>query len=75
MYGKHLSDEAKLKISKSRIGKQSPRKGVKLSEETKRKLSKANTGKRVINNGVINKVINENETLPKDWVYGRCKKK
>lgn len=75
MFGKRLSEEAKLKISKSRTGKRSPRKGVKLSDLTKEKLREANLGKRVINNGVENKVINGNETLPKGWEYGRCKKK
>lgn len=75
MFGKRLSEEAKLKISKSRTGKRSPRKGVKLSDLTKEKLREANLGKLVINNGVENKVINGNETLPKGWEYGRCKKK
>ena len=74
MYGKRLSEEAKLKISKSRKGKPSPRSGVKLTEETKGKLRKANIGKRLINNGVENKVIYENDILPKGWNYGRCKK-
>lgn len=74
MYGKHLSYETKLKISKSRKGKPSPRAGAKLTDETKEKLRKANIGKRVINNGVENKVINVNDTLPKGWKYGRCKK-
>ena len=41
------SEEAKRKISNSRKGKPSPRKGVKLTEETKEKLRKANVGKRL----------------------------
>lgn len=74
MYGRCLSQETKLKISKSRKGKPSPRAGAELTDETKEKLRKANIGKRVINNGVENKVINGNDTLPKGWNYGRCKK-
>ena len=74
MYGKHLSDEVKMKISKSRKGKPSTRAGATLSDATKEKLRKANIGKRVINNGVVNKVINGNDILPKEWNYGRCKK-
>lgn len=75
MYGKKQSEETKLKIAEKAKGRIGYNTGKHLSEETKRKLSKANTGKRVINNGVINKVIKENETLPKGWEYGRCKKK
>lgn len=41
----NMSQNAKDKISKSKIGKTSPRKGVKLSDETKIKISKARTGK------------------------------
>lgn len=74
MYGKKQSEEARQKIANSRKGKPSPRSGAELTDETKEKLRKANIGKRVINNGVENKVINVNDTLPKGWNYGRCKK-
>lgn len=75
MYGKKQRDETKKKISKSRMGKPSPRAGVKLTEETREKLRKTNIGNRFINNGIKTIVIKENETLPKGWEYGRCKKK
>lgn len=42
MYGKHLSDETKQKLSISMIGKN---KGKKMSEETRRKMSEAKKGK------------------------------
>lgn len=41
----YMTDEIKLKISKSNKGHVSSRKGVKLSEETKQKISKALKGK------------------------------
>ena len=75
MYGRKQREETKKKISKSRMGKPSPRAGVKLTEETKEKLRKTNLGNRFINNGIKTIVIKENETLPKGWEYGRCKKK
>lgn len=44
--GRVISEEAKVKMSKSKKGKPSPRKGVKLSDETKLKLRMANLGKK-----------------------------
>ena len=57
----------------------------KHSDETKRKMSELRKekskgennpmfGKKVINNGVINKIINKDESLPNGWNYGRLKK-
>ena len=47
MYGKHLSEETKRKLSEANKGENNPKywKGKHLSEETKRKLSEANKGK------------------------------
>lgn len=42
---KHLTNQAKSKISKAHKGKPSPKKGIKLSEKTKQKMSIAMTGK------------------------------
>lgn len=75
MFGKKHSVETRLKISARTMGRFGNNTGKHLSEETKEKLRNANLGKRVINNGFVNKVINENESLPKGWEYGRCKKK
>ena len=50
-------------------------KGKTVKEETREKLRKTNIGNRFINNGIKTIVIKENETLPKGWEYGRCKKK
>lgn len=41
----YMTDEIKLKISKSNKGHVSPRKGIKLSDETKQKISNARKGK------------------------------
>ncbi len=46
-YGRPMSDEAKRKMSLSKKGKPSPRKGIKASEETKRKLSESHKGQRM----------------------------
>lgn len=46
-YGKHHSKEAKQKMSERKIGKPSPRKGVKLTEETKQKIREYNLGKKL----------------------------
>lgn len=45
--GRHLSEEAKKKISKANKGKSPFSKGKHLSEEHKRKISVANTGKKL----------------------------
>lgn len=42
--GKKHSEESKKKMSATKIGKQSPRKGVIVSEETKKKMSAAKQG-------------------------------
>lgn len=47
--GQIMSDEQKLKISASKIGQISPRKGVSLTEKTKEKLRLANIGKKLSN--------------------------
>lgn len=54
-YGKHLSDEAKAKISKVHLGKSTPMLGKKQSEETREKL-KANWKATHQNNGMARKV-------------------
>lgn len=46
LLSKETSEIAKAKMSKSKMGRTSPRKGIKLSEETKEKLRVANTGKK-----------------------------
>lgn len=43
-YGKHHSEETKMKISKAKKGLPSPNKGKKLSEETKNKISQSKKG-------------------------------
>jgi len=43
--GKKMSDEHKMKLSKSHIGQKSMRKGIPLSEETKRKISASLKGR------------------------------
>jgi group I intron endonuclease len=44
--GKKHTAETRAKLSASRMGRPSPRKGVKLSEETKQKIRLANLGKK-----------------------------
>ena len=44
--GRKHSEESKKKMSMNRIGKRSPRKGVKLSEETRKKMSLSHIGKK-----------------------------
>jgi hypothetical protein len=44
--GRYISHETKEKMSLSKLGKTSPRKGVKLSDETKLKLRLSNLGKK-----------------------------
>lgn len=46
-YGYKWSDESRAKLSKSKKGKPSNRKGAVLSEETKKKLSDINKGKKI----------------------------
>ena len=64
---REYSEEGLKKISETHRGK-------KVSNTTKDKLRKSNSGNRFINNGVITRVIKQNEMLPKGWNYGRCKK-
>lgn len=64
---REYSEEGLKKISETHKGK-------KVSNVTKDKLRKSNSGNRFINNGVITRVIRQNEMLPKGWNYGRCKK-
>ena len=85
--GKSLSETHKRHIKESlskkkrKFSKDSLRrisethKGKTVKEETREKLRKTNIGNRFINNGIKTIVIKENETLPKGWEYGRCKKK
>lgn len=47
MYGKHLSDETRQKLSQAMSGKHHPNYGKRLSEETRRKMSEARKGKRL----------------------------
>lgn len=41
MFGKHHSDEAKQKMSLSKLGKPSPKRGIRMSEESRRRMSEA----------------------------------
>jgi len=43
----NMSEEFKINMSKIKLGKHSPRKGIKLSEETKQKLRQYNLGKKL----------------------------
>jgi hypothetical protein len=47
MFGKHLSEETKKKISESHKGEKNPNFGKHLSEETKKKMSEARLGKKI----------------------------
>ena len=82
MYGKHLSEETKKKLSESQKGENSPMYGKHLSEETKKKLSESHKGKtssnkdRIwINNGVISKMLKCDDDIPEGFVKGMLKRK
>ena len=47
MYGKHLSEEHKIKISESMKGKPAWNRGKHVSDETRKKISEGNKGKQV----------------------------
>ena len=73
-YGKHHSEETKLKMSAAKKGKI-------LSEETKLKMSESRKGKNTwsanliwINNGVISKRVQCDEDIPEGFSIGRLKK-
>jgi len=85
-YGKPMSDEQKKKLSETKIGK--PIK--KRNEEQKQHYKEAirnrvlnnpesfkgrERGKKCITNGVINKYIYPDETLPNGFIYGMTTKK
>lgn len=61
MYGKHLSEEQKKKISEALTGKH-------LSEETKKKMSVLRSGCHWFNNGKINKFCHE---CPEGFILGK----
>jgi len=67
--GRYVSDETKEKIRKAKIGKQSPRKGVKLSDKTKNKIRKANKGKKLSEE--TKKKISEAGKGRKAWNKGK----
>ena len=69
MYGKHLSDEAKEKLSNSKKGKPSWNKGKQLSESTKEKLRIANIGKR--HSEESKKKMSESRKGERNWNYGK----
>ena len=70
---KPVSEETRLKMSKSQSGKNNPMYGKKLSNETKLKISISSKGSKIINNGKINKKLNFGEILPLGWTFGRIK--
>ena len=82
MKGKHLSEEAKRKISEAKKGRhlseESKRhmsdslKGRKLTEEHKKNLSKHSTGRHWFNNGIKNVFLKE---CPEGFVKGTIKRK
>lgn len=86
MYGKHLSEEAKRKMSVSLKGRtfseetrkkmSEARKGIKLSEETKKKMSESQKGKHYkwINNGIKQRRMPFDEEIPEGFKRGRLKK-
>ena len=49
--GRPMSHEARLKMSISKKGKSSPRKGIKVSEDTRKKLSESHKGQKSWNKG------------------------
>ncbi len=62
--GRICSDETKKKMSLTRKGKPSPRKGAKLSDETKKKVSESKKGKKLSEDHKIkirNSCINNNK--------------
>lgn len=46
LYGKHISEEAKMKMSEAKLGNNNPNYGKHHSEERKRKISESNKGKK-----------------------------
>ena len=86
MFGKHHSEETKIKISEvikgernGMFGKTPWNKGKTLSEETKLKIRETSKGRNKdriwINNGVISKMLKCDEEIPEGFVRGRLKNK
>lgn len=72
----HFPEESKKKMSESRKGKPSGMKGKHPSEETRNKNRLAILDRKWINNGVITKLVKQNELhhyLNNGWVLGRIK--
>ena len=83
--GKHHSEETKRKMSEARKGKHfseetkrkmsEAAKGKHFSEETKRKMSASIKNLIWINNGIVNKRVQLDESIPEGFVRGRLKNK
>lgn len=69
MFGKHVSEETRKKISLSQSGKSPWNKGKHLSMETKKKVSAGKIGMKFWNNGV--KCVRSKECPGEGWVRGR----
>lgn len=72
--GNVISEDVKRKISSSLYGRPSPKSKyiMKESRESKSERSRLqNINTRWINNGIINKRISENDTVPDGWSLGR----
>ena len=77
MYGKHLSEEHKTKISEAKKGENHPMYGKHLSEEHKQKIGEAKKGKYVGENNPSAKAVycyekNEIRLTTKEWSEELC---